>query len=143
MRPVAQQMKPIAQGREWVAQLVRQRGEELVLVPVGFAQRLERAVAQLGGLQQRPDAHQELARAERLGEVVVRAFAETLEAGFLSGARRQQHDRHVAQRGVGAQLADQPEAVEVRPHDVGNDQIGSAARADSSAARPSAAVSTS
>ena len=73
------------------------------------------------------DARQQLARAERLDEIVVGAHPQAFDLGFLAGARRQDDHRHAAQLGIGAQLLQQPEAVEPRHHDVGEDQIGTRA----------------
>ena len=93
---------------------------------LAFAQRGRGLAPDLGRAQQRPDAHQQLARAERLGEIVVGAPAQALDARLLAGARREQHHRHLAQPRVGAQLADQAEAVQAGHHHVGDDQVGRA-----------------
>ena len=88
--------------------------------------RLVGAPMHLGRFHQRADAHQQLARAERLHQVVVGAPAETFDARFFAGARREENHRNRAQLRIRAQLADEPEPVEVRHHHVGDDEIGSA-----------------
>ena len=74
--------------------------------------------------QLRLDAREEIARRERLDEIVVGRRRETFDPGLLAGARRQHDDRDGLQIGVGAQLPQQPEAIELRHHDVGHDHVG-------------------
>ena len=81
----------------------------------------------------RADAREQLAGRERLDEVVVGARVEAFDARLFAGARRQQHDRHVRRRGIGAQRREQPEAVEPRHHHVGEDEIRRVRRAAASA----------
>ena len=69
-------------------------------------------------LQVARDAREQLARSERLDQIVVGTRLQALDARFLAGARRQQDDRRVAQRRVRAQSAQQAEAVEARHHHV-------------------------
>ncbi len=70
------------------------------------------------------NARQQLARAERLDQIIVGARPQAFDLGLFAGARRQQDHRHTAQFGIVAQLLQQPEAVEAGHHDVGEDQIG-------------------
>ena len=81
---------------------------------------LERAV---GPAQDRPDPRHELARAERLGQVVVGAELEPEELVELVVARGQHHDRH---RRVAAQLPGDVEAVEAGQAEVEDDEVGPA-----------------
>ncbi len=73
--------------------------------------------------QLRFDAGDELARRKRLDDVVVRACLKSFDARFFAGASRQHHHGHSRVAGVFAELAKQLEAVELRHHDVGDDQI--------------------
>ncbi len=92
----------------------------------------------------RVNAREQLAPAERLDQIIVGAGAPALDARFLTGAGRQQEDRHRPERGVGADLAQQTKAVERRHHHVRENQIGGDdAFAAASAAAPSATASTS
>ena len=75
---------------------------------------------QRGAPQQRADAGHQLARAERLGEVVVGAQLEADDAVQLLGARRQHQDRQRAQRDR-AGLA--PFAAEVQAAAVGQAHV--------------------
>ena len=70
------------------------------------------------------DAHQQLARTERLHQIVVGAAIQPFDARFFAGARREQNDGSGAQLRIRAQLADEPEPVQARHHHVGDDQIG-------------------
>jgi hypothetical protein len=53
-----------------------------------------------------------------------RASIQTFGTRFLAGARRQQDDRQVAQRRIGADLAQQAETVQHRHHHVRQDKVG-------------------
>ena len=75
----------------------------------------------LGPAQDRPDARDELARAERLGQVVVGAELEPEQLVELVVAGREHHDRD---RRVAAQLAGDVEAVEAGQAEVEDDQVG-------------------
>ena len=88
------------------------------------------------------DARQQLARAERLDQVVVGSGIEPFDPRLLAGARREQDHRDVAGRGVGAQLAQEPEAVEPRHHDVGEDEVRPALARGRQRASPSGTAST-
>jgi hypothetical protein len=92
----------VAQRRERVAQLVRQRGQEFVLAPVGLAQRVDRPAARLVRVQQCADAHEQLARRERLDEVVVGAALESFEPRLLARSGGQEQHRHRVERRIGA-----------------------------------------
>ena len=77
----------------------------------------------IGAAQDRADPCDELARAERLGQVVVGAELEPEELVQLVVARRQHHDRD---RRVAPQLAGDVEAVEAGQAEVEDDQVGPA-----------------
>ena len=68
--------------------------------------------------QHRLDPRHQLARGERLGDVVVRAHLQALNAIILRGARRQEDDRNHAQRGILPQPAAEIEAVSAGHHNV-------------------------
>jgi hypothetical protein len=69
------------------------------------------------------DACQQLARVERLGEVVVRAHLQADDAVDLVAARRE-HDYR--QPGARSQVAAQAQAVLARQHDIEHDEVGAA-----------------
>ncbi len=71
--------------------------------------------------QQRLDARQQLGEGERLGEVVVAAGLEPLDA-VIDAAQRRQH-QHRGADALGAQLLDDRQPVELRQHAVGDDEI--------------------
>ena len=70
--------------------------------------------------QHRPDARQQLARVERLGQVVVGAELEPDDPVRLLDPRGQQDDRHV---GLGAQPAREVEATLAGEHQVEHDEL--------------------
>jgi len=116
---------------------LRNRQDHLALVPVGpeaieveteaaVAADLRRAIG--CGLVVRPDAPQhrldpcrQLARAERLGHVVVTAQLEADDPVDLVVARRQEHDRDAR---VAPERAADVGAVHLRHQDVEHDQVG-------------------
>ena len=57
----------------------------------------------LGAEQLRLDARHQLARRERLHQVVVRAGAQPFDSRLFAGARRQHQDASVSRASVGAQ----------------------------------------
>ena len=76
------------------------------------------------------DARDQLARRERLDQVVVGARVQPFDARLVAGARRQ-HDRPERRQcaSVRAQRAQQLEAVQPGHHHVGQDQVGRVALA--------------
>ncbi len=78
----------------------------------------------------RLDTRQEIARRKRLHQIVVGRGRQALEASFLAGARRQHDDRHGVQVRIGAQLPQQAEAIELRHHHIGDDDVGAASARD-------------
>ena len=88
--------------------------------------------------QDRADARDELAGAERLDDVVVGAELEAEHAVGLVAAGGEHDHRHAL---VGAQLAQQVEARAVGEHDVEEHEVGTLARAVSSAVASVPAVS--
>ena len=106
-----------ADRRQRVAQLVRQHRQELVLPAIGLA-------PDARDFQQRVDAGHQLARAERLDQVVVGAGLQALDPRLLAGSRREQNDGDGRQRALSPQRAHQAEAVELGHHHVGEHQIG-------------------
>ena len=128
----AQELEAVAQGGEGVAQLVREHRDELVLSPVGGTQGflarfrvaasaslLSRAICKRASI-----AGEQLPRAERLDHVVVGSRIQRLDAGLFARARRQQHHGHLAHGGLRPHRARQLRPVELRHHDVGQDEIG-------------------
>ena len=55
-----QDLERAAERRERIAQLVGERGEELVLAAIGFAQGLGRLAVHRRRSQERPDPHEQL-----------------------------------------------------------------------------------
>ena len=74
-------------------------------------------------LQARIDPRDQFARGERLDQIVVRALLHALDARLFARARGKQHDGYGLCLGIGAEFADQPEAVQVRHHDVREHEI--------------------
>ena len=85
-------------------------------------------LAHLGEVEVGPHAGDQLARGERLDEVVVGARGEPLDGGLLPGAGGEHDHRQLRGRRVRAQRGEQPEAVELGHHRVGEDQVGPARR---------------
>ena len=117
--------------RQRVAQLVAEHRQELVL---GARRLLGRGARLFGGsplpahLELRLDARDQLARRERLDQVVVRARVQPFDARLVAGARRQHDDRDRRQlRRSAADAPHQLEAVQRRHHHVGQDQVRRAA----------------
>ncbi len=71
----------------------------------------------------RADAGEQLARAERLDEIVIGARTKAFDARFLAGTRRQHDDGHGPCPRVGANRRQQAEAVEPRHHDVREHEV--------------------
>ena len=93
-----------------------------------------------GAAQQRPDAREQRARAEGLGEVVVGAEAERAHQVLLLAAHRQHHDRHARAR---ADRLAHLEARQRRHVDIEHHQVrGFLLEAAVAARRPSAALIT-
>ena len=117
--------------RKGISELVTQHGQELVLCArrvlrraASFDRALEQLAAQLGEGEVHLHARDQLARGERLDEVVVCTRLKPLDARLLSRARGQHDHRNVARRFGRAQSRDQAEAVEIRHHDVREDHVG-------------------
>jgi hypothetical protein len=72
----------------------------------------------------RPHSGDELARAERLHQVVVSAGRPSVDSRFLAGTCREQQHRDRPQRWIAANFFQQAKAIHRRHHDVGEDQIG-------------------
>ncbi len=70
----------------------------------------------------RGNAHHELARRERLGDVVVGARVERLGRFLLPGARREHDDGRRPERSIGAERLDERDTVEPGHHHVAEDQ---------------------
>ena len=126
----AQDLEAVAQRGEGVTQLVRKHRYELVFSPVGGTQGFltlprggEGLVPEPRDLQARVDPGEQLPRAERFDHVVVSSLLERLDAGFFASARRQQHDGHLAQGTICPHRARELLPVELRHHDVGQDEI--------------------
>jgi hypothetical protein len=96
---------------------------EAILGALDFLQAL---AADALELENHLDARHQFLGAEGLGEIVVGAGADPFGAGFLAGARGDQHDGNVAQGGVRTQLAQQAEAVNHGHDDIGENDIGTA-----------------
>ena len=76
-----------------------------------------------GELQLCSDADEKLAGGEGLDDVVVGAGADPLDAGLLTRAGGEEHDRQRSRALVGAQRAKEPEAVQDGHHHVAQDQV--------------------
>ena len=76
----------------------------------------------VGAPQHRLDARHEFARAERLGDVIVRAHLQAEHLVHLRGARGQDQDGHAARGVVGAQQAAHLQTRQPGEHDVENDE---------------------
>ena len=74
--------------------------------------------------QHRVDARQQLARRERLGDVVVGAAFEAGDLVALLGARGEHDDRQLARLAVALQRAGELQAAHVRQHPVDEHQVG-------------------
>ena len=98
---------------------------------VAGADRRRPARRPLGPAQDGPDAGDELARAERLGQVVVGAELEPEQLVELVVASGEHHDRD---RRVAAQLAGDVEAVEAGQAEVEDDEVGAGAGGSSPSA---------
>ena len=93
-------------------------------------------------MQLRRHARQQLARAERLDQVLVGAGLQTFDARFLAGARRQQHDRDCPGALVGAERRSRPKPSSFGIITSARTKSGALASIRSSAARPSPTAST-
>ena len=76
-----------------------------------------------GQLDMAGDTGEQLAGAERLGQIIVGPGPQALDLRLLAGPRGQQNDRDVAQRRIGAQALQKIDAVHHRHHDVAQDEI--------------------
>ena len=85
---------------------------------------LDAVRAFLGEPKQVFDPQHQLARAERLGHVVVRPQFEPLDAILLGGAGGEHEDGDVARLGVALEQAANLEPVDSRQHQVENQQAG-------------------
>jgi hypothetical protein len=104
----------------------RDKGAEAFLA---CPQRLRRKSAIPGQLDVSLDSRQQLARAERLDQIVVGACSHALHAAFLAGTGRQKDNRNRTCLVVGAQPPEQFQSVHAGYHDVGQNQIRLSARA--------------
>ena len=100
------------------------------------AQHLVAGRLRRGAAQQRLDARQQLARLERLGQVVVGAELEADDAVHRLAARGEHQQRQVARARVGAQLAAEVEAVAVGQHQVEHQRVVAARGAAARGRRP-------
>src|SRR5688572_2082574 len=74
--------------------------------------------------QSRPDPRQQLARRERLHDVIVGAAVETRDAIVLLAARRQHDDGDLLRLGIALELPRELEAADVGQHPVHQDEVG-------------------
>jgi len=96
---------------------------------------LERALTGSGGFrfrlklrsprpsQQRAGTRNELANAERLGEIVIRAALEPEHLVAFFAPRRQHQDRHILVRSFAPDRATNRNAIDTRQHQIEDDQI--------------------
>ena len=112
---------------------------------LALAQGFTRLGADLGQVEARRHAGQQLARREGLDQVVVGAGLEPLDARLLAGARRQHDDRDArACAGRRAAPRSSPKPSRSRHHHVGEHQVGrSVAEPRPAPASPSPTASTS
>jgi hypothetical protein len=66
----------------------------------------------------------EFAGRERLYEIIVCACFDTFDARLLARAGGHHHDRDRCQAGIASNGCEKPEAVQLRHHDVSEDEIG-------------------
>ena len=92
---------------------------------------LDVGISQLLAGQRRPhpakhgaDAGDQLARAERLGDIIVGAGLEAADAVALLAARGQHDDRHVGRRRAAAQAAADFDPADALDHPVEEDDVG-------------------
>ena len=91
--------------------------------PLGGAHGRARLAPDARHREMQPDPRQQLARAERLGQIVVGAGFERLAPGAFVGFGRQQDDREPVRRRMGPQPAQQRISVARRQRGVGDDEI--------------------
>lgn len=80
-------------------------------------------VAETGHLQIRAHPSQQLHGGKRLGQVVIGPRFQATYRSFLAGPCRQHHHRDRRCLRIGSQTGQQTESVEIRHHDVGQDQV--------------------
>jgi hypothetical protein len=78
---------------------------------------------QTGELELRRHGGAELARAERLDQILVRPGLQSLDARLLTGARGEQDDRNRPGPLIAAERRQQTEAVQRRHHHIREDEI--------------------
>ena len=83
--------------------------------------------------QQRPHAREQLGLVDRLGQEVVGAGLDALDALLLRVERRDQHDRQQRRRWVGAEATADVVAGQARHHDVEQHEVGRIGRRSSRA----------
>jgi len=98
-------------------------GDEFETIVI-FAEEDFAASADAGKFEVGLHASEKFAGAERLGEVIVGAALEALDAGGFSGAGREQDDWNGVGGGMLAQFAQKAVAVELGHHHVGKDEVG-------------------
>ena len=114
-------------GRQRIAKLVPQHGEELVLRAIGALRRPAQPVhlgQRLMRLDQVAHANEQVLFGERLDDEVLRAVIEELDLQLVVGLGREEQDRRLAELRQRAQLRDHLVAAHVRHHDVRDDQVG-------------------
>jgi len=89
-----------------------------------FLQQARRLAAGLREVKIGSHACHQLARGEGFDQVVVGTGAQALDLGFFAGTGGQQDDGDVLQLGIAAHRRQEAEAVELRHHDVGENEIG-------------------
>ena len=92
-----------------------------------FARSRQTSARMFDILEPTADSCDQLPRRERLDEIVIRSALDTHDGRVVARARAEQDDRNRPRAGIGAQLADELEAIHHGHHHVGDDEIGRSA----------------
>ncbi len=119
-RAVGEQDALVAVDRE---HRLADRLQHLGQASFGGAHRLARLASDAGHREMQPDPRQQFARAERFGQIIVRAGFERLTPRAVAGFGRQQDNRNPLRRRIGAQPAEQRIPVALSQRGVGDRKV--------------------